>query len=64
MAVAMSLLVALVMLAAAIPTASGVYETDCAATLQMGQYLCLDLNIDPKTQQPAGCTPDGKALGA
>ncbi|XP_076060030.1 TM2 domain-containing protein 1 biscotti [Oratosquilla oratoria] len=38
----------------------GVYVTNCS-TLQMGQYLCSDPVIDPKTQQPAGCTPEGKA---
>ena len=54
---------ALVTLLAVPSPAGAVYETDCGATLQMGQYLCLDLNIDPTTQQPAGCTPQGKALG-
>lgn len=38
-------------------------ELDCPE-LRMGQYLCPDPNvnhIDPKTQQPYGCTKDGKA---
>lgn len=32
------------------------YRTDCS-TLMPGQYLCLDLNIDPLTQQPKDCNP-------
>lgn len=31
-----------------------VYHTDCSKLLP-GQFLCLDLNIDPKTQQPRDC---------
>ncbi|XP_037069839.1 TM2 domain-containing protein CG10795-like [Pollicipes pollicipes] len=53
---------AMIAICAIVHHVGAVYETECAATLQMGQYLCLDLNIDPKTQQPAGCTPEGKAL--
>ena len=30
------------------------YRTDCSKLLP-GQFLCLDLNIDPKTQQPRDC---------
>ncbi|CAG0889492.1 unnamed protein product, partial [Darwinula stevensoni] len=30
--------------------------------LNMGQYLCLDLSIDPDTQQPRGCTKENVAL--
>lgn len=32
------------------------YHTDCSNLLP-GQYLCLDLNIDPATQQPKNCHP-------
>lgn len=41
------------------------YEIDCN-NLRMGQYICphpeYDL-IDPKTQQPRGCTKENKAKG-
>ncbi|XP_018010264.1 TM2 domain-containing protein CG10795 [Hyalella azteca] len=30
------------------------YRTDCSK-LRPGQYLCLDFNIDPNTQQPKNC---------
>jgi len=33
-----------------------VYNTDCSKLLP-GQFLCLDLNIDPRTQQPSDCDP-------
>uniref|UniRef100_A0A1B6K4I5 TM2 domain-containing protein n=1 Tax=Homalodisca liturata TaxID=320908 RepID=A0A1B6K4I5_9HEMI len=41
------------------------YEVDCSK-LRMGQYLCphpdiIDSYIDPKTQQPRGCTQQNKA---
>lgn len=38
---------------------------DCA-NLRMGQYICPDPSydfIDPKTQQPKGCTKNNKAKG-
>lgn len=41
------------------------YEVDCS-TLRIGQYVCPDPEydyIDPKTQQPWGCTKDNKAKG-
>ncbi|KAF2365270.1 TM2 domain [Trinorchestia longiramus] len=33
------------------------YKTDCSR-LMPGQFLCLDLNIDPVTQQPKNCHPE------
>ncbi|KAK9509842.1 hypothetical protein O3M35_004745 [Rhynocoris fuscipes] len=39
------------------------YRVECS-TLRMGQYLCPDPEydlIDPKTQQPRGCTKENKA---
>ncbi|CAG0912561.1 unnamed protein product [Notodromas monacha] len=41
---------------------SAAYVTHCRSELRPGQYLCLDLNIDPATQQPRGCTPENWAL--
>jgi len=41
------------------------YEIDCN-NLRMGQYICPHPNydfIDPKTQQPRGCTKENKAKG-
>jgi hypothetical protein len=43
------------------------YHVDCNA-LRMGQYICPDPDpsysyIDPKTQQPYGCTVANKAKG-
>jgi len=43
------------------------YNVDCS-TLRMGQYMCPDPDpsysyIDPKTQQPYGCTKENKAKG-
>lgn len=38
----------------------GDYTTNCSSLL-LGQYLCLDLNIAPETQQPRGCTEKGRA---
>lgn len=43
------------------------YHVECS-TLRMGQYLCPDPDpsynfIDPKTQQPYGCTKENKAKG-
>lgn len=41
------------------------YEIDCN-NLRMGQYVCPDPDydlIDPKTQQPRGCTKENKAKG-
>ncbi|KAL7646289.1 UNVERIFIED_CONTAM: hypothetical protein RMT77_003198 [Armadillidium vulgare] len=32
------------------------WRTNCSS-LRPGQYLCLDLNIDPNTQQPKDCDP-------
>ncbi|MCL4148789.1 UNVERIFIED_CONTAM: hypothetical protein GTU68_034271, partial [Idotea baltica] len=32
------------------------WRTNCS-DLHPGQYLCLDLNIDPNTQQPKDCDP-------
>ncbi|XP_042855965.1 TM2 domain-containing protein CG10795-like [Penaeus japonicus] len=40
--------------------ALGDYTTNCSSLLP-GQYLCLDLNIAPETQQPRGCTEKGRA---
>nr|CAD7440897.1 unnamed protein product [Timema bartmani] len=42
------------------------YKVDCSSTLRMGQYICPDpapnyTFIDPKTQQPEGCTKENKA---
>ena len=42
-----------------------VYEIDCN-NLRMGQYICPHPDydfIDPKTQQPRGCTKENKAKG-
>lgn len=41
------------------------YEVDCS-NLRMGQYICPHPDydfIDPKTQQPRGCTKENKAKG-
>jgi len=43
------------------------YNVECS-TLRMGQYICPDPDpsynyIDPKTQQPYGCTKENKAKG-
>jgi hypothetical protein len=41
------------------------YEIDCN-NLRMGQYICPHPDydfIDPKTQQPRGCTKENKAKG-
>lgn len=41
------------------------YEIDCN-NLRMGQYICPHPDyelIDPKTQQPKGCTKENKAKG-
>jgi hypothetical protein len=43
------------------------YHVECS-TLRMGQYICPDPDpeynyIDPKTQQPYGCTKENKAKG-
>lgn len=45
----------------------GTFEVDCSK-LRMGQYICphpevIDTYIDPKTQQPRGCTPQNTAEG-
>lgn len=37
-------------------TQSSDWKTNCS-DLQPGQYLCLELNIDPNTQQPKNCDP-------
>lgn len=37
---------------------------DCSRELRMGQFICPDPErefIDARTQQPIGCTPEGKA---
>lgn len=39
---------------------TGEYATNCSSLLP-GQYLCTDLNVDPRTQQPRGCTKAGRA---
>jgi hypothetical protein len=43
------------------------YHVECS-TLRIGQYMCPDPDpsynyIDPKTQQPYGCTKENKAKG-
>lgn len=41
------------------------YEIDCN-NLRMGQYICPHPDydfMDPKTQQPKGCTKENKAKG-
>lgn len=41
------------------------YEVDCN-TLRLGQFICPHPehdHIDPKTQQPRGCTKENKAKG-
>ncbi|KAJ8674605.1 hypothetical protein QAD02_005867 [Eretmocerus hayati] len=49
-----------------IPLSNGAdytYEIDCK-NLQMGQFICPHPDyefIDPKTQQPKGCTPENRA---
>jgi len=40
--------------------AKGDFEVDCG-NLMMGQYSCNTPIIDPKTQQPVGCTKDNIA---
>lgn len=45
--------------------ANDIEEMDCSK-LRLGQYLCPDPSydlIDPKTQQPYGCTQENKARG-
>lgn len=47
--------------------AKNTYEVDCNK-LRMGQFLCpdpavIETYIDPKTQQPQGCTRQNKAEG-
>jgi TM2 domain-containing membrane protein YozV len=37
------------------------YTVNCEQELRTGQYLCNELNIDPQTQQLAGCTSDNSA---
>lgn len=38
----------------------GEYFTNCSSLLP-GQYLCIDKNVDPRTQQPRGCNKLGRA---
>ncbi|XP_014245099.1 TM2 domain-containing protein CG10795 [Cimex lectularius] len=58
------LTVALLVVASARPvTSQQTYTVECS-TLRMGQYICPDPDydlIDPKTQQPRGCTTENKA---
>ncbi|XP_045626197.1 TM2 domain-containing protein biscotti [Procambarus clarkii] len=37
----------------------GEYYTNCSSLLA-GQFLCTEANIDPRTQQPRGCTKAGR----
>lgn len=51
--------------AIALSDGADTYEVDCN-NLRMGQYICPDPDydfIDPKTQQPRGCTKENKAKG-
>lgn len=50
----------LIIAAILITGALGDYTTNCSSLL-LGQYLCLDLNIAPETQQPRGCNEKGRA---
>ncbi|XP_012167124.1 TM2 domain-containing protein CG10795 [Bombus affinis] len=62
----MQYLSGLFLLFLSIPLSNGVdytYEIDCS-NLRMGQYICPHPDydfIDPKTQQPKGCTKENKA---
>lgn len=38
------------------------YRTHCANSLQMGQFMCSEMNIDPLTQEIAGCTSERTAI--
>lgn len=64
----MQFLSGLLLLLLSIPLSNGVdytYEIDCN-NLRMGQYICPHPDydfIDPKTQQPKGCTKENKAKG-
>ena len=64
----MQFLSGLLLLLLSIPLSNGVdytYEIDCS-NLRMGQYICPHPDydfIDPKTQQPKGCTKENKAKG-
>jgi len=40
---------------------SQVVIDDCGTQLLPGQYLCLQLHVDPQTQQPANCSREGKS---
>jgi len=37
-----------------------VFVEDCDKDLLTGQYLCTELDIDPETQQLAGCSKEGR----
>lgn len=46
-------------------SAADSFKVDCS-TLRLGQYICPHPDIeymDPKTQQPIGCSPENKAKG-
>lgn len=64
----MQYLSGLFLLLLSIPLSNGAdytYEIDCS-NLRMGQYICPHPDydfIDPKTQQPKGCTKENKAKG-
>lgn len=59
------LLIATVQLAASTAAAAAAVDPiDCSRELRMGQFMCPDPErdyIDARTQQPIGCTPEGKA---
>lgn len=42
------------------PNSANIYEVNCSSLL-MGQYICLNPEIDPLTQQPKGCNPNNTA---
>lgn len=52
------------LVAATAAAAAAVDPIDCSRELRMGQFICPDPDrdyIDTRTQQPIGCTPEGKA---
>ena len=55
----------ILLLAIALCSGADTYEIDCN-NLRIGQYICPHPDydfIDPKTQQPRGCTKENKAKG-
>lgn len=54
------LCVTVILILATTTSTIGSWHTNCSALLP-GQFLCTELNVDPKTQQPHGCSQQGSA---